>query len=255
MLLTVDIGNTNAGFRVFDGDDIILSFSLATDTNKLADEYGITILNLLKNANLADKINFAVISNVVTQLDNVFKEAIEKYLKIEARFVTHKLKMPFEIQIDEPKTLGADRIANAAAIPDDIKKPVIVIDFGTATTFDILDENKKFVGGLIAPGLLIQAKSLASFTSKLPKIKIEAPKNAIATNTIDAMMTGIVRGHAKMIEGMIEECEKELGQRAVIIATGGLSSVLIDCMERKFDILDKDLTFKGIKKLYELNFK
>ncbi len=255
MLLTVDIGNTNTGLCVFKGNDIVFTCSVKTDINRLSDEYGITILNLIKNANLDGKLHFALISNVVAQLDDVIKEAIEKYLKIEAHLISHKMKFPFEIDVDEPKTLGADRIANAAAVCENFKAPIIVIDFGTATTFDILDKDKKFTGGIIAPGLMIQAKSLAQFTSKLPKIRIEAPKQAVAKNTIDAMMAGIVIGHAKMIDGMIKQCEKELGQRAYVIATGGLSPVLTDCMERKFDLSDKYLTHKGIKRIYELNYE
>ena len=254
MLLTVDIGNTNTSFCVFDDDEIVYTFSITTDVNKLCDEYGITILNLIKNANLENKITFAIVSNVVAQLDDVIKEAIEKYLKVEVHLISYKDKLPFKIDIDEPKSLGADRIANATAVCDKYKAPIIVIDFGTATTFDIIDKNKNFVGGLIAPGLMIQAKSLAQFTSKLPKIRIEAPKNAVAKNTIDAMMAGIVIGHSKMIEGMIEKSEQELGENAYVIATGGLSSVLVDCMNRKFDLIDKNLTHKGIKRIYEINY-
>jgi len=254
MLLTVDIGNTNTSFCVFDKDEIVFTCSITTDVNRLCDEYGITILNLIRNAKLEDKLSFALISNVVAQLDDVIKEAVEKYLKIKAHLVSYKDKLPFTIDIDEPKSLGADRIANAAAVCDKYKAPIIVIDFGTATTFDIIDKNKSFAGGLIAPGLMIQAKSLAQFTSKLPKIKIEAPKNAVAKNTIDAMMAGIVIGHAKMIDGMIQKSEQELGEKAYIIATGGLSSVLTDCMDRKFDLIDKNLTHKGIKRIFEINY-
>jgi type III pantothenate kinase len=239
MILTADIGNTNISLRVFDNNQIVYSCSLACDINRLEDEYGILILSLLKNASLNKAIKSAMISSVVEPLSEIFKNSIEKYLNVEAKIINHKIKIPFEIKIDNPKELGADRIANAAAVIGEYKLPVIVIDFGTATTFDINNKNKEFIGGLIARGLMIHAKSLSSFTSKLPKIKIEAPKNAIGTNSIDAMLSGIVRGHACMIEGMIKICEKELGEKATIIATGGLSSALIKNVENQFDFIDK----------------
>ena len=133
------------------------------------------------------------------------------------------------------------------------KLPAIVIDFGTATTFDIVDKNANFIGGMIAPGLKIQAQSLAQFTSKLPKLKIEAPKEAIGKDTINAMLSGIVLGHRCMIEGMIKKCEKELGQKATVVATGGYSSVLFENMDNVLNHIDKDLTLFGLKELYKLN--
>lgn len=254
MLLTIDIGNTNINFCVFNNNDIVYSFTLTSDVKRLEDEYGIVILNLLQNANYAENIDAVVVSSVVTQLDDVISNVIKKYLNTSAHLISYKDKMPISIKIDNPSELGADRIANASIASVEYKLPAIVIDFGTATTFDVIDDNKNFIGGLIAPGLSIQAKSLSSFTSKLPKIKIEAPKNCIATNTIDAMMSGIVTGHASMIDGMINRYEKELGKRATIIATGGLSSILTDSMERRFDFIDKNLTHRGLKLLYEINY-
>ncbi len=254
MLLAVDIGNTNTNIGVFSKDKLLVNWNVASDLKRTVDEYGILILNLLNSLN-ETKIEAAVISTVVPPLGEIFKEALRKYLKIDSILVSHKLKLPFEIDLDDPKELGADRIANAAAAVKLYRLPVIVIDFGTATTFDIVDKHKKFVGGIIAPGLKIQANSLSSFTSKLPKVKIEAPKTAIGKNTINAMMSGIVKGHACMIDGMIELCEKELGavNKANIIATGGFSSVLFPNLKNPFNHINKDLTLLGMKYLYELN--
>ena len=161
--------------------------------------------------------------------------------------------MPIELALNNNKEIGADRIANAVASKAKYPLPVIVIDFGTATTFDILDKNSRFIGGIIAPGLKIQANSLAQFTSKLPKLKIEQPKNAIGKDTISAMLSGIVLGHKAMIKGMIKKCEEELGQKATVVATGGYSPILFDNMENTFDYIDKDLTLFGLKELYNLN--
>lgn len=253
MLLTIDIGNTNTSFCIFEGSEIVQRFNIHSDLNKTADEYGVLIFDIIKKLGYENKISACVIACVVLPLTEVFLDAIEKYLNINAFEVGPKIKLPFEIKIDNPKELGADRIANAAYAVSAYKTPIIVIDFGTATTFDVLDINKNFIGGLIAPGLSIQAQSLAKFTSKLPKLKIEAPKRAIAKNTIDAMLSGIVRGHSCMVDGMIKESEKELGQMATVVACGGFSEVLHNKIERKFDFIDKDLTHKGLKILWEMN--
>ncbi len=253
MLFVIDIGNTNTNIGVFEGENLLINWNVASDLKRTGDEYGILLLNLLNSPVLKKHPKAAIISTVVPPLGETFKTALKKYLDIEARLISHKSKLPFKITIKTPSELGADRIANAAAAVKLYKLPAIVIDFGTATTFDIVDENKNFVGGIITPGLKIQANSLSSFTSKLPKVKIEAPKTAIGKDTISAMLSGIVRGHACMIDGMIKLCEEELGKKASIIATGGFSSVLFPNMERPFDYINKDLTLEGLRYLYELN--
>ena len=175
---------------------------------------------------------------------------IKKQLEVKNKEIyINKLNL----DLDNNKEIGADRIANASAAAIKYKLPAIVIDFGTATTFDIVDKDKNFIGGLIAPGLEIQARSLSQFTSKLPKLKIEAPKTAIGKDTIGAMLSGIVLGHKCFIKGMIEKCEEELGQKATIIATGGYSKVLFDDMDKVVNYVDKDLTLWGLKELYYLN--
>lgn len=254
MLLTIDIGNTNTSFCIFNENTIVQRFNIYSDANKTTDEFGVLLSDILKNLGFENKISACAISSVVLPLGEVFTSAIKKYLNIVALEINHKIKMPFKIKIDNPKELGADRIANATYAVFTYKLPAIVIDFGTATTFDIINENKEFIGGLIAPGLYIQAQSLSKFTSKLPKLKIEAPKNIIGTNTIDAMLSGIVRGHSCMVDGMIQKSEKELKKTATIIACGGFSEVLHNEIERKFDFIDKDLTHKGLKMLWELNY-
>ncbi len=253
MLLTADIGNTNISFRVFEGDKIIRAFSISSDIKKTKDEYGSLISDLIKKSDTPLNITACAISNVVLALDETMRSAIVEYLKVDVLNITHKIKLPFGIDIDFPHELGADRIANAAYAVKYCKLPVIVADFGTATTFDIIDSNKNFVGGMIAAGINIQAQSLTKFTSKLPKLRVEGAKKVIAKNTVDAMLAGVVRGHSCMIDGMVELTEKELGERATFVACGGYSEVLYDKVNRKFDLIDKDLTHKGIKILWELN--
>ena len=253
MLLVIDIGNTNTSLGVYENNNLIETFRLSSDVKKTDDEYGISLLTILNHNNLTSKIKGAIVSSVVPQLCEIYKNAIKKYLKIEAISLSYKSKMPIKLALNNNKEIGADRIANAAAAAIKYKLPAIVIDFGTATTFDIVDKNASFIGGIIAPGLKIQANSLSQFTSKLPKLKIEAPDKAIGKSTISAMLSGIVLGHKCLIEGMIKNCEKELNQKATIIATGGYSSVLFDNMDGIFDYVDKDLTLFGLKELYNLN--
>lgn len=253
MILTVDIGNTNTTLGVFDGRNLIETWNMASDVKRSDDEYGITLYNLISHSKSSIKIDGAIIASVALALTPKYCDAIRKYLNVEPLILSHKSKTGLKIMLDKPSELGADRIANGAAAINLYKTPAIVVDFGTATTFDIVSENREFLGGIIAPGLKIQAQSLNEFTSKLPHLKIEAPKSAIGTNTIDAMLSGVVRGHACMIEGMINICEKELGKRAQIIATGGCSPIIQDCMKRPFDVIDKNLTLKGLMFLYDLN--
>lgn len=253
MLLVTDIGNTNTTLGVFDGDKLVKTFSFSSDIKKTEDEYGIMLLSVLNCNNLISKINGAIVSSVVPQLCEIYKSSISKYLNIEPISLSYKSKMPVKLALNNNKEIGADRIANASAVCFKYKLPAIVIDFGTATTFDIVDEDKNFIGGIIAPGLKIQAKSLSQFTSKLPKLKIEAPRNAIGKDTISAMLSGIVLGHGAMIEGMIKKCEAELNKKATVIATGGYSSILFENMENVFNYIDKDLTLFGLRELYELN--
>ena len=253
MLLTIDIGNTNITLGVFDTDNLVQSWRLSTDITRTEDEYGIFIKNLISHTEYSKLIDNAVVASVVVQLTEKIEKALINYLNIKPFIISHKIKTNFAIKTDIPSQVGADRLANAAAVKELYKVPAIVVDFGTATSFDVVNDKSEFVGGIIAAGMKIQAEALSLKTSKLPKLNIEASKNTIGKNTIDAMLSGIVRGHAAMIDGLISECEKELGQKATIIATGGYSSVISDYLNRKFDYIDPDLTLKGAKILFELN--
>ncbi|MBQ3641961.1 type III pantothenate kinase [bacterium] len=251
MLLTVDIGNTNVTLGVFDNDNLLQSWRLSTKIARTEDEYGIFLTGLLKEYNITD----CAICSVVVELTDKFNIAVEKYLGIKAFIINHKIKLNVGLKTEENSKIGADRIANAAAAVEFYKLPAIVVDFGTATTFDVISDKKEFIGGIIAAGMNLQAEGLGTKTSKLPKLNIEKPKKTIAANTIDAMLAGIVTGHARMIDGLIEDCEKELGQKATIIGTGGYSDVISPLLKRKFDDVSPNLTLLGIKKLFELNLE
>lgn len=253
MLLAIDIGNTNITLGVFDNEIIVQSWRLSTEHKRTEDEYGVFLKNLLRETGLDTKITNAIISSVVVQLTERIEIALKKYLNIDSLIVSHKIKTNISLKTDNPSQIGADRIANACAAAHLYSTPAIVVDFGTATSFDIVNSKNEFIGGIITAGMKIQAEALSSRTSKLPKLNIEAPEHAIGRNTIDAMLSGIVRGHAAMIDGLIFECERELGEKATIIATGGYSSVISQYLKRKFDYINPDLTLIGSKLLFDLN--
>ncbi|MDD3237738.1 MAG: type III pantothenate kinase [Candidatus Gastranaerophilales bacterium] len=253
MLFALDIGNTQITAGVFDGDKFVTSWRIASDKKRSEDEYGIIIKKLVEDSGLLDKIDTSIISSVVLPLTDRLQFAVKKYLNIDSLVVSHKIETGVSIKIDNPKEIGADRIVNGFAASVLYGSPVIVVDFGTATSFDIVNKNNEFIGGIIAAGMKIQADALSEFTSKLPKVNIEAPENTIGHNTIDAMLSGIVRGHAAMVDGLISQCEKELGEKATVIATGGYSSIISKYLVRQFDYVNPDLTLIGLNLLYKLN--
>ena len=255
MLLVADIGNTSTTVGIYDGDKLIISWKVASDKKRSEDEYGIILSGLLKHSDLAVNLKSAVISSVVLPLTENFKTAIEKYLKIPVLVISTKINTGIILNVDKPKEVGADRIANAYAAYEIYGGPAVVVDFGTATTFDVVSNDGKFTGGIIAPGIGISAEALSTFTSLLPKVRIEAPTSSIGKNTIDAMLSGLVRGHAAMIDGLIQSIEKELDSPVITIATGGYSTIITDCLKRPFDYLTPHLTLDGMRMLYELNNK
>ena len=253
MLLVADIGNTSITIGVYADDLLIHNWKISSDKNKSEDEYGIMLSNLVKLRGLDGKFKAAVIASVALPITDKFKKAIEEYLKIPVLVVSSKINLDIKLDVDKPKEVGADRIANACAANHLYKAPAVVVDFGTATTFDIVSKDGSFIGGIIAPGIGISAEALSSFTSLLPKVRIDSPPSVIGKNTIDNMLSGLVRGHAAMIDGLISDIEKELNTKITTIATGGYSSIVTDCLKRPFNHLNPHLTLEGLKLIYELN--
>lgn len=251
MLLTIDIGNTSTTIGVFHAEKLGQTWSISTDARRSEDEIGILLINLLRLHNYEDKITDISLCSVVVPLTERFKNALVKYIGIEPFVVSNKSTKLLKFNVDSPEEVGPDRIVNAFAAYSLFKKTCIVVDFGTATSFDIVRGDGEFQGGIICAGMKIQAESLKSFTSKLPLIKIESSKSTIGKNTIDAMLSGIVRGQAKMVEGLLADCEKELGEKAVIIATGGYAQIIAQYMDRDFDLISPYLTLDGLKLIYD----
>ena len=249
MLLAVDIGNTNITLGVFENESILETFRLASDKELPQEEYEILLHSLFKKYN----ITACIIASVVDELSKVLKRACDNVFHINSLLLSPKLNLGIKIKLKNPKEAGADRIANACGAYVLYSKPAIIVDLGTATTFDIINKDGDFVGGVIMPGLNLQFRALNKSTSKLPRIEPDTVGKAIGDNTADAMLSGVIRGSACAIEGLIEQCEKELGEKACIVATGGYSSLIAKYMNRKFDFVNPYLTLEGLRFLYELN--
>lgn len=249
MLLTVDIGNTSITLGLFDADALVEKFRLASDKDLSQEEYEVLLTTLCKPY----KIDGCIIASVVEELTEKFKKSADNVFKLDSLVLTSELKTGVKIAIDNPTEAGADRIANACGAFMLYNRPCIVVDFGTATSFDIINEKGEFVGGIIAPGLNLQMKVLNKFTSKLPKIDVAISERAIGTNTTDAILSGVIRGAACMIDGLVEQCEKELGAKATLVATGGYSGLISSYLKRPFDFINPTLTLEGLRYLYDLN--
>ncbi|MCA1932136.1 MAG: type III pantothenate kinase [Calditerrivibrio sp.] len=255
MIFAVDIGNTNIVIGVFNRDEIIFNSRLATDYQKTTDEYAAIIMLLLKNSNIEiSDIRGTIISSVVPQLVYTFTKLSKKYLSREAIVVGPGVKTGVPIKIENPKEVGSDRIVNAAAVLSAYKYPAIIIDFGTATTFDVINENGEYIGGVICPGVKLSATILHQKTAKLPEVEIEKCEKVVGTNTINSIKSGIYYGYLSLVDGIIERIilEKFKNIDPCVIATGGLGSVFMG--ESKYlKKYEPNLTLNGLKVIYEKN--
>lgn len=237
MLLAVDIGNTNIVLGVFENDSLIKTFRLKTDINA---DY-IEQLELLKSYNIQE----CVIVSVVTELNDILKSVCDNVFGINSKLVLYK-NLDIKIALAEPEKVGIDRLVNAYAALKKYSLPLIVIDVGTAITFDIVAKGKSFIGGIIMPGINLQYKSLNEYTSKLPLVSNSTSHCVIGNNTETAISSGVLRGVASAIEGLIYQCEAELGEKAMVIATGGQAEIIANYMMRKFDYINPTLTLEGL---------
>ncbi|MFH0702783.1 MAG: type III pantothenate kinase, partial [bacterium] len=229
MLLVLDIGNTSITIGIYKDEILIHTSKLSSDKFKTKKDYEIILNNFIKQEILYNGFKAAVISSVVPLLTEKLKIAVQKCFKIPVLIVSSSINAG--INLDVEKSVGCDRIANACAAYKLYGSPSIVVDLGTATTFDVVLNDGKFIGGAISPGIEISAKSLSSFTSLLPKINITPPASVIGKNTINSMLSGIIIGHAAMVEGIILRIEEELGFKTTKIATGGYSNIIDDYLK------------------------
>lgn len=255
MVIVFDIGNTNIKMGVFDGDELLHTLRMAS-ANKTGDEYWLLIKDMLVVKNIAQSdVEGVIISSVNPNLNYTFEHMVETYFGIKPLTVGAGLKTGLYIKYDNPKELGADRVAGCVAAAKLYGAPCIVIDCGTATTFNVISENNEFLGGAISFGLKSASESLASAAARLPKVELSAPKHAIGKTTITNMQSGIIFGYSGMIESMVERLKKESGLAdAKVIATGGISDIVNKCISA-IDVVDRTLTLRGLNILYHINRK
>ena len=249
MILISDIGNTNITAGLFDKGEKVDTWRINTDTGITSEDYSIILSDLISNKIY---IEGTIVSSVVPDLTEIYMNALKKCFKIEPIEFSYKIDTGIKIITDKKSEVGADRIVNATAVSALYKTPAIVVDLGTATTFDIINDKKEFIGGIIAPGMKIQTKALAKYTSKLPQTEVDEAKSVIGRNTKEAILSGVVRGHACMIEGLLKECEKELNTKFTTVATGGYANLISKYLNTPFDYIDEDLTLKGLNIIYNL---
>jgi len=253
MLLAIDIGNTDTTFGVFEGEKLRATWHMATDIHRMADEYAALLLNLMRQQGLEiANIKAIALCSVVPPLISTFDELFQRYFHIKPLVVGAGVKTGVRIRMDNPREVGADRIVNAAAAHHLYGGPVIVTDLGTATSFDTVSKEGDYLGGAIAPGITSAAEALFTKAAMLPRVELVRPKRAIGTNTITAMQSGIVFGYVALIEGLVARIQKELKEKAKVIATGGYAS-LIAKETKVFDEVNPDLTLIGLRLIYEMN--
>ncbi len=254
MLLCIDVGNTNIVMGVFDQEKIIGHWRVRTEKDTTSDELGILICSLFQTSGIKmDGVSGIIISSVVPPLLNTLDGLSKRYFNIKPMVVGRGLKTGMPIRYDNPKEVGADRIVNSVAAYEKYKCGLIIVDFGTATTFDCVTPEGEWIGGAISPGVFISSEALFSRTSKLPRIEIfSAPKSVIAKDTISAMNAGILYGYAGLVDGIIARIKKEMGCDVKVVATGGIAP-LIAKEATTIDLIDENLTLEGLKILYERN--
>lgn len=253
MVLAVDVGNTNVVVGIFQGNDLVADWRLATNSHTMPDEYAVLLYGLLGHSGLSmGSIDSAIIASVVPKVTANFREMLEKYAKARVLVVGPDIETGVKIGLDNPKEVGADRVVNALAAHRIYGGPALVVDLGTATTFDAVSADGVYLGGAISPGMLTSVEALSRATARLPRIDMVRPARAMGKDTLTAMQSGIVLGHAALVEGMVRRISAEMDGEPKVIATGGLCNVMAEEVPA-ITIVDKNLTLKGLRLMYDLN--
>ncbi len=253
MLLTIDIGNTNITFGAYKGRELQHHWRIKTDHRRMADEYGIIMLELMRHAGLTfEQIRGVAMASVVPPLSQIFIKMVERYIKQSPLVVEAGVKTGVQIRYDSPRDVGADRIVDAAAVYTLYGGPACIVDFGTATTFDAVSDKGEYLGGAIAPGIGIAAEALFSQTSKLPRVDLVRPPRAVGTNTVYAIQSGLIFGYVAIVEGMVARFRAELGENMRVIGTGGLAETIAQETD-VIEIVNPWLTLEGLRLIWEMN--
>ena len=251
MLLVIDAGNTNTSLGVFAGRELIAHWRLTTARSRTVDEYGVHARNLFQLAELDfEAIDAIAIASVVPPLNYTLKTMAETYFNLTPMFVDHSTDTGLEILYEPASDVGADRIVDAVAAIEKYGAPCIVVDFGTATTFNAIDKEGRYVGGAITPGIMISSDALFERTAKLPRVDIRRPQRVIGTSTVTAMQSGLYHGFVGLVDGVLRTMRQELGGSPRVIATGGLASLIATGSEF-IELVDETLTLEGLRLIYE----
>lgn len=254
MLFVLDVGNTNTVLGVFNGDTLLHEWRIKTDRYKTEDEFGMLLKSMLEHEGiLFSDINGVVISSVVPPIMFALEKMSKKYFHQEAMIIgKDTIHSCLAMAYPNPKEIGADRIVNAVGAIQEYGNPLIIIDFGTATTYCYINENREYQGGLIAPGIHVSMEALYKKASKLPKIEIQKPEKVVGSSTIEAMQSGVFYGYVGQVDGIVNRMKKETAKVPKVIATGGLASLISDASDT-IDYVDKYLTLKGLFLIYKKN--
>jgi type III pantothenate kinase len=254
MLLVFDIGNTNMVLGVYDGDNLVRDWRINTDLNKTSDEYGVLIKSLFDASNISlSVVDAIIVSSVVPAVMHSLENFCRKYCNISPMVVGPGIKTGLNIKYEDPKMVGADRIVNAVAAISKYNCPVIIMDFGTATTYCAVSKKGEYIGGAISPGMKISSEALFQKASKLPRVELVTPETVICKDTVSAMQAGIIYGYAGQVEKIVGLMKKELkDEETLVIATGGLAN-MISQETNAIDVIDPNLTLEGLRIIYEKN--
>lgn len=256
MLLAIDVGNTQTQIGLFSKDLLVAHWRTRTQAGCTADELALTFQQFLalKELSFSRQLTGMVISSVVPSLTGALRQMVERYLPFPPVVVEPGLRTGMRILIDNPLELGADRLCGAVAAHALVEGPVIVVDFGTATTFDAVSHGGEYLGGAICPGVQVAADALAAATARLPRVELMAPRSAIGRSTVESLRSGVVLGAAAMVEGMVTRIQSEMTGEAQVVATGGLCSVVLEQCSVKARF-EPSLTLTGLRILYERNVR
>ena len=253
MLLVIDVGNTNTVIGLYDGDKLLHDWRIRTAVDHTVDEYGIRILNLCKMSGVSsESVKDIAISCVVPPMLDIMNPLCRKYINVEPLIIGPGIKTGMPIFYDNPREVGADRIVNAVAAYEKYKRELIIVDFGTATTFDYISNKGEYMGGCIAPGILISSEVLFEKASRLPRVELGKPKSIIAKDTVSSMQAGIMFGYAGLVDGIVDRMKAEAKSNPHVVATGGMARIIAS-ETKNIDVVDDMLTLEGLKIIYSRN--
>jgi type III pantothenate kinase len=254
MLLAIDVGNTQTVLGVFRSEELVWHWRMATRGERTADELALLFGGFLEQQGLAfsQEITGVVLASVVPDQTQAIREMVDRYFGFRPIVVEPGVKTGISIQTDNPKEVGADRIVNGLGAYAKYGGPCIVVDFGTATTYDAVSESGEYLGGAIAPGIQVSAAALFGATARLPRVELTVPRSPIGKNTVDSIRSGLLFGTAAEVDGMIEQMQKELGGHVTVVATGGFADVIVPLSEA-IDYHEPWLTLEGLRLIYEKN--